>query len=399
MNTDDLSGNTYWLTVCVPLNRECYGPSAPALDYDISSDNLQSQTVLLKATKPADFDAEVVVWEISKYVGAGYQKVYEFISRDTVPSGLPEATVRYGATGLEANSDYVARVAYCSESSPGTIDKCTCRSGYGGFFTTSSLDGAAPTSPLVQKVEDQFRRRNTKKSIEGGEGIGPPEVWFELSSSSTGRQKIIDNERVAAAHSAPIVYVQKAAASGHTYAAVLYKRSTSYTGSEFNVDAIARVALSAGTNQLKAYAVKLVNETAVLQLPGSGAELQVRRFNASSNSSYVSGFKVSSLSGTNCGATIPLGTNGSTEPVWVRIEVAGGSNQDPTIKGEIAWGGCTETGALSSCSSYCYFASAVEDTGDPAQLKDVQGGNWAYFVHHRDGVVESFNAGSANATQ
>jgi hypothetical protein len=248
---------------------------------------------------------------------------------------------------------------------------------------------------LEQKVEDQFRRRNTNKSIEGGEGIGPPEVWFELSSGSGGRQKIIDTERVAAAHSAPIVYVQKAAASGHTYAAVLYKRSPSYTGTNFNVDAIARVALTAGTNQLKAYAVKLVNEPDVLQLEGSGAELQVRRFNSSTNSAYVSGFKVANLSGTDCGATIPLGTNGSTEPVWLRIEVAGEPNQDPTIKGEVAWGGCTETAALSSCSSYCYF-DAIPDVNDPASLAGVKG-NWAYFVHHRDAVVESFNAGSANA--
>jgi hypothetical protein len=396
MNTSDLSSNVFWLSVCVPLNRECYAPSAPVLDSSISSDNLQSQTVLLKANKPADFDVDVVIWEISKYSGSGYQKLYEFTSRDGVPSGLPAAWVQYGATGLEADQDFAARVAYCSESSPGTIDRCTCRSGYGGLFRTSNLDGASPTPPLVQRVEDQFRRRNTNKSIEGGEGIGPPEVWFELSSGSGGRQKIIDNERVAAAHSAPIVYVQKTAASGHTYAALLYKRSPSYTGENFNVDAIARVALSAGTNQLKAYAVKLVNEPTVLQHQGSGAELQVRRFNNTINSDPVYAAKVANLSGTDCGATIPLGTNGSTEPVWVRIEVAGSSSEDPRIKGEVAWGGCTETAALSSCSSYCYF-DAIPDVNDPASLKGVAG-NWAYFVHHRDAIVESFNAGSANAT-
>jgi hypothetical protein len=356
MNTSDLSSNVFWLSVCVPLNRECYASSAPVLDSSISSDNLQSQTVLLKANKPADFDVDVVIWEISKYSGSGYQKLYEFTSRDGVPSGLPAAWVQYGATGLEADQDFAARVAYCSESSPGTIDRCTCRSGYGGLFRTSTLDGASPTPPLVQRVEDQFRRRNTNKSIEGGEGIGPPEVWFALSSGSGGRQKIIDNERVAAAHSAPIVYVQKAAASGHTYAAVLYKRSPSYTGTNFNVDAIARATLTAGSNQVKGYAAKLVHETGFLQ----------------------------------------LGTNGSTEPVWVRVEVEGNSQQDPRIKGEVAWGGCTETGALSTCSSHCYFASAITDVNDPASLAGVTG-NWAYFVHHRDAIVESFNAGSANA--
>jgi hypothetical protein len=209
MNTSDLSSNVYWLTVCVPLNLECFAPSPPVLDSSISSDNLQSQTVLIKAEKPVNFDADVVIWEISKVTGSGYQVLYEFTSRDGVPSGLPKADVLYGATGLEAGSDFYARVAYCSESSPGTIDRCTCRSAYGGHDTTSSLDGASPTLPLVQRVEDQFRRRNTNKSIEGGEGIGPPEVWFELSSGSGGRQKITDTERVAAAHSAPIVYVQK----------------------------------------------------------------------------------------------------------------------------------------------------------------------------------------------
>jgi hypothetical protein len=397
MNTSDLSSNVYWLTVCVPQNRECFAPSAPVLDSSISSDNLQSQTILLKAEKPENFDADVVIWEISKYTGSGYQVLYEFTSRDGVPSGLDAADVLYGATGLEAENNFYARVAYCSESSPGTIDRCTCRSGYGGHYTTSSLDGASPTAPLVQRVEDQFRRRNTNKSIDGGEGIGPPEVWFEISSGSGGRQKIIDNERVAAAHSAPIVYVQKAAASGHTYAAALYKRSPSYTGSEFNVDAIARVALSAGSNQIKGYAVKLVNETAALQLPEAGAELQVRRYGGSATEPlYVGGFKVANLSGTGCGATIPLGTNGSTEPVWVRIEVERNSQQDPRIKGEVAWGGCTETGALSTCSSHYYFANANEDSEDPATLKGVTG-NWAYFFHHRDAIVESFNAGSANA--
>jgi hypothetical protein len=323
--------------------------------------------------------------------------LYEFTSRDGVPSGLPAVDVLYGATGLEAGSDFYARVAYCSESSPGTIDRCTCRSGYGGHYTTSSLDGAAPTPPLVQRVEDQFRRRNTNKSIEGGEGIGPPEVWFELSSGSGGRQKIIDTERVAAAHSAPIVYVQKAAASGHTYAAVFYKRSPSYTGTNFNVDAIARATLTAGSNQVKGYAIKLVNETGFLQLEGTGAELQVRRYGGTSaEPTYVGGFKVANLNGTMCGEDIPLGTNGSTEPVWVRIEVEGLSSEDPRIKGEVAWGGCTETAALSSCSSHCYFANAIPDLGDPATLKGVKG-NWAYFVHHRDAIVESFNAGSANA--
>jgi hypothetical protein len=141
----------------------------------------------------------------------------------------------------------------------------------------------------------------------------------------------------------------------------------------------------------------LVNETGFLQLEGTGAELQVRRYGgASAEPTYFGGFKVANLSGTNCGATIPLGTNGSTEPVWVRVEVAGSPSQDPTIKGEVAWGGCTETAALSTCSSHCYFASAITDMNDPASLAGVTG-NWAYFVHHRDAIVESFNAGSANA--
>ncbi len=395
MNTSDLSTNTFWLTFCQPLGRECYGPALPGLDSTTSTDNLQSQTVLLEATKPTNFDADVVIWEISKYTGSSYQKLYEFTSRDTVPSGLPEATVRYGATGLEANTDYAARVTYCHESSPGTIDSCTCRSDYSGLFTTSSLDGSAPASPLVQRVEDQFRRRNTNKSTDGGEGIGPPEVWFELSSNSDGRQKIVDTERVAVAHSAPIVYMQKSAAAGHTYAEVLYKRDPLVTATEYNVDAIARASLTAGSNQLKAYAVKLVNEPAVLQISGSGAELQVRRFNNSTGSTFVYAAKVANLSGTNCSATIPLGTNGSTDPVWLRIEVQGSPTQDPKIVGEVAWGGCTETGAMSSCSSYCHFAQAVEDLGDPASLKSVFG-HWAYFVHHRDHRIEAFRAGSAN---
>lgn len=398
MNSSDLGSSNYWLYICQPAGRECHGPEGPSLDGDATSDNLQSQSILIKATKPQDFDADVVIWEVSKIVNNTPVKEYEFASRDGVPAGLPAATVRFGAPGLDQDSQYAFRVSYCQESSPGTIDKCTCRSGYSAWYSTSSLDGAAPASPLVQQVEDQFRRRNTGKTIEGGDGIGPPEVWLEISTSGNARQTIVDNERVVARHSAPIVYVASTAATGHTYSEVLYKRDPGYTGAYYNVDALARVFFVTGSNTLKGYAVKLVTEPSHLALAGSGAELQIRRFAGTSNSPALNPVKVANLSGTNCGATIPLGTNGSTEPVWVRIEVAGSGSEDPSIFGEVAWGGCTETGALTSCSSHCSYSGFWTDTGDPGEMTGSHG-QWGYFTHHRDYRVEAFRAGSANSGQ
>jgi hypothetical protein len=205
----------------------------------------------------------------------------------------------------------------------------------------------------------------------------------------------VDNERVVARHSAPIIYRATSAASGNSYSEVLYERDPDATDNEYNVDVVARAFLPTNSNQPKGYIVKLVNQAADLALQGSGAELQIRRMNGTSLGPPLNPVKVASLVGTNCSATIPLATSGSTDPVWVRIEVKGGPAEDPSVMGEVAWGGCTETGAMSSCSSYCHFSAFWEDNNDPAGMKG-QTGSWGYFVHHKDKRVEAFRAGSAN---
>jgi hypothetical protein len=218
--TDDVPNNTYWLTVCVPTNLECYRPAIPELDGDTTADSVQANTILYVATKPEDFEADNAYWLITRTKNSVRQEQYIDVQRTGVPSGMAAGTVRLGASGLtqpagDSGWGFLAQVAFCSEDAPGTIDKCTCYSEVSSVQTTASFDGVDPdgtaSGTLQINFEDQFRRGNTTTTITGGLGLGPIDVWLEGASGSGGRPTIIDTERVLAPQGTNMVFVERAA--------------------------------------------------------------------------------------------------------------------------------------------------------------------------------------------
>jgi hypothetical protein len=404
---DELPNNSYWLTFCQPTGLECYIPSAPDLDADTTADNVQANTVLFKGTKPADFDADVAYWLITRTKSGVRVPHFLYVQRSGIPSGLPAGTVRFGAPGLvqpvgDSGWDFSAQVSYCSEVAPGTLGKCTCYSLDSATQTTAGFDGVDPddtTGPLEIQVEDQFRRPNTTTTITNGVGLGPMEVWLEVAAGSLGRPTIIDTERVAAPQGTNMVFVAREATKPHVYTEVLYRRATApATGTlPYNVDATGRVHIAAGTTIPKALEVKLVNETSFLEHSSDPTqpELQIRSISGNSVSDTLHAWQIFDLdeNGTACDGNLPLADD-PAQIIYLKFESDDGdSDGDPRVRAAVGWGGCTEDGGLASCSFECQTDWWPYDD-DPLNFQDVDG--WSgFFVHHRAYRVEAFRAGSA----
>ncbi len=402
--TEDLPGNIFWVQFCQPQGKACFPPPAPELDTDTISDNVQASTILIKATKPANYDVDVAVWQVWRQKPGVLQLAYEYRQRAGVPSGIAEGTVRFAATGLvqpvnESGWSFFFTVAYCSESSPGTIDKCGCFSPASNVVATSSFDGADPdgTGPLQINFEDQFRRANTTKTISGGDGLGPSSVWLELATGSGGRPTIIDTERVLAPQPANMLFVARQAASPNVYTELLYRRDTDETTDLYNVDATGRGHIPTGSPLPSAYAVKLVNEPTDLTLSAdkSKPELQVRRFSGNTATGSLKSWQVRDLDGTatGCDGTIPLADSTTALVLLVLESDDGGANGDPRLRATVGWGGCTEDGGLASCTNQCQSSWWTEED-DPGIFK-TKTGWWGFFVHHHTYRIDAFRAGGA----
>lgn len=152
-----------YLVVCIPQGRGCFQPAAPELDSDGTVENLQAQTAIIKANKPNGFAPDVVIWEAwYEDAAGGLTLLWRSRSKSSIVSGENALyLVRYGAPGLVESAANRFRVAYCTELSPGVLDRCTCFSPFSDAQTTDDFHGTAPPSPLCQEIEDSFERNNT----------------------------------------------------------------------------------------------------------------------------------------------------------------------------------------------------------------------------------------------
>jgi hypothetical protein len=242
-------------------------------------------------------------------------------------------------------------------------------------------------------VEDSFRRPNTDRKEDNGDGLGPDAVWVDIDGAGpvTGYSNIVEEEMANAESGAFGWYKAKDAQDQHSYAEVLYMRHPDTVDHEYSVDVIAR-ALN-GSPDYRGYAVKLGHNHNDFILEPS---LVIFRFNGNSNTpegftvSQIFAEELTNLGGT-CLETVPL-ANDPSIPVWVRIEIDQLPNLTPKISAIAAWGNCFENDNVSDCLHICEFAD-VEDPEAPLNMKD-QSGSWGFWVHHRDYRVENFRAGS-----